>query len=86
MKIHCQKVFNKYKNEREKNISWENMISSKSHCVIFYYALIREIRPFSILETGTATGSATKFLLLALQKNNYGSSCLRSVHKGEPFF
>ena len=73
MKTHCQKVFRNYKNEREKNISWENMISTKSHLVVFYYALIREVKPFSILETGTASGSATKFLLLALQKNNYGS-------------
>lgn len=40
--------------------------------VAFYYAMVRETRPTSIVETGTATGSMTALLLAAIEQNNHG--------------
>jgi len=38
-----------------------------------YYALVREIQPVSLVETGTAQGSLTSFLLAALARNGKGT-------------
>ena len=39
---------------------------------MIYYALIRELKPKLIVETGTASGSMTSFILSALSKNKTG--------------
>ena len=45
---------------------FKHKVSSNPALVALYYALIREIKPSSILETGTAWGSMTSFMLCAL--------------------
>ncbi len=40
--------------------------------VTHYYAIVRELKPTWVLETGTATGSATSFILAALHRNGHG--------------
>lgn len=40
--------------------------------LVNYYALMREIRPQIVVETGTAAGSMTSWLLSALEKNGEG--------------
>lgn len=37
------------------------------------YALVRALRPAKVVETGTASGISTTFLLAALNRNQYGS-------------
>lgn len=40
--------------------------------VVNYYALIRELQPRRVVETGTATGSMTSWVLAALSRNGNG--------------
>jgi len=40
--------------------------------VVAFYALIRELRPSVVVETGTATGSMTSWILAALHANVHG--------------
>ncbi len=40
--------------------------------VVHYYALLREIQPKIVVETGTASGSMTSWMLAALHKNGHG--------------
>ncbi len=56
----------------DKYRDWEERVRSRPGNVALYYALIRERRPDVIVETGTATGSMTSFLLAALERNNKG--------------
>lgn len=55
----------KYRNFQEK-------IQHSIGNVCLYYALLRELRPSVVVETGTATGSMTSYLLAALNKNGAG--------------
>lgn len=52
--------------------NWESKVRSFPGNVVIYYALIREICPQVIVETGTATGSMTAYILAALNKNERG--------------
>lgn len=52
--------------------SWEEKISRFPGNVAIYYALVREVCPRVVVETGTATGSMTSYILAALNKNNIG--------------
>ncbi len=40
--------------------------------IVNYYALIRELKPNLVVETGTASGSMTSWILSALHNNNNG--------------
>jgi predicted O-methyltransferase YrrM len=60
----------KYKVKKYK--SWEHKLDSFPGNIAVYYGLIRELKPNIIVETGTATGSMTSYLLAALNKNNNG--------------
>ena len=51
---------------------FNHKVKSNQGLAALYYALVREIRPKSILETGTAWGSMTSFMLCALAKNKKG--------------
>lgn len=51
---------------------WNHRVRSQPGNVALYYALIREIRPRVLVETGTASGSMTSFLLAALEANGEG--------------
>ena len=51
---------------------WTDRVRSWPGNVALYYALIREIRPEIIVETGTASGSMTSYLLAALDANGSG--------------
>jgi hypothetical protein len=52
--------------------SFAHKVNANPGLTALYYALIRELQPNSILETGTAWGSMTSFLLCALHKNGRG--------------
>lgn len=52
--------------------SWEDRVNSLPGNIAIYYALVREIRPKILVETGTATGSMTSFILAALHNNDFG--------------
>ncbi len=47
-------------------------IVNRENYVANYYALIREIKPKVVIETGTADGSLTSWVLSAMHKNNQG--------------
>ena len=51
---------------------WEHRIQYSNGNVAIYYALVRELKPDVIVETGTATGSMTSFLLAAINANEKG--------------
>jgi predicted O-methyltransferase YrrM len=51
---------------------WQHRVRSQPGNVVLYYALIRETRPTVVVETGTASGSMTSFLLAALEANDSG--------------
>jgi len=44
----------------------------RENYVVNYYALIREVRPKIVIETGTARGDLTSWILTAMHKNNEG--------------
>jgi cephalosporin hydroxylase len=52
--------------------NWYDRIFNNQANVLLYYALIRELKPKIIVETGTASGSMTSFILAALNKNKNG--------------
>jgi hypothetical protein len=54
-----------------KYASWEDRIARVGHMVAIY-GLVRERCPELIVETGTAAGSLTSFMLAALDRNNRG--------------
>ena len=45
---------------------------SKINYIVNYYALIRETRPSIVVETGTASGTLTCWVLSAMHKNDHG--------------
>jgi predicted O-methyltransferase YrrM len=51
---------------------WDHRVRSQSGNVALYYALIREIQAKVVVETGTASGSMTSYLLAALELNGEG--------------
>ncbi len=55
----------KYKN-------WYDRTKNNQANVLLYYALIRKLKPRIVVETGTASGSMTSFILAALNKNQEG--------------
>jgi len=55
----------KYKN-------WSDKVTRFPGNVAIYYALVREVMPQVVVETGTATGSMTAYILAALNKNDRG--------------
>lgn len=52
--------------------SWQDRVDRLTGNIALYYGIIRELRPSVIVETGTATGSMTSFLLAALNRNRHG--------------
>ena len=50
---------------------WRKRLEAEGY-VANYYALIRELKPKGIIETSTASGSLTSWILSALHKNNQG--------------
>jgi hypothetical protein len=72
---YLKETWNKNKNilGPSKYLSWESSIYKRIGNVLIFYALIRILRPKNIIETGTASGSMTSFILAALNKNNFGT-------------
>ena len=68
---YLQETWNKHKNTLgpSKYFSWESSIYKRIGQVLIFYALIRVLRPKNVVETGTASGSMTSFILAALNKN-----------------
>ena len=60
-----------------KYANWGDKVKYFPGNVVIYYALIREICPQVIVETGTATGSMTAYILAALNRN--GRGVLKSI-------
>lgn len=60
----------------QKYDSWEarfgNLNQVPGATLAWFYALIRELKPDRIIETGTAAGSSTSIMLAALHANNCG--------------
>lgn len=56
----------------DKYTSWDERVDHSHGNVAIYYALPRLLHPKIVVETGTATGSMTSFLLAALQENKAG--------------
>lgn len=56
----------------QKAEGYEARLKNRTANVVNYYALIRETRPRVIVETGTASGSMTSWMLAALDKNRDG--------------
>jgi cephalosporin hydroxylase len=55
-----------------KYASFKDKVMRSPGNVAIYYALIRELKPNFIVETGTATGSMTSYILAALSRNKSG--------------
>lgn len=62
--LHNRKIREKYK-------TYESRFENVAH-VVDYYALMRELKPKIVVETGTANGSMTSWILAALEKNGIG--------------
>lgn len=62
--LNDQKIRKKYK-------TYELRFENVAH-VVDYYALMRELKPKVVVETGTARGSMTSWVLAALEKNGIG--------------
>jgi len=45
---------------------------ARENYVVNYYALVREMQPATVIETGTASGDLTSWVLTAMNKNNAG--------------
>jgi predicted O-methyltransferase YrrM len=54
-----------------KHRQYEDRFSNEAN-IVNYYAIIREIEPNIVAETGTATGSMTSWVLAALEANENG--------------
>jgi cephalosporin hydroxylase len=59
-----------FKNEVEFEKSVKQF--SRANYIVNYYALIREMKPEIVIETGTASGHMTSWILTAMHKNNSG--------------
>jgi predicted O-methyltransferase YrrM len=72
---YLQETWNKHKNTLgpSKYFSWKSSIYKRIGQVLVFYALIRILRPKNVVETGTASGSMTSFILAALNKNKFGT-------------
>jgi predicted O-methyltransferase YrrM len=72
---YLQETWNEHKNTLgpSKYASWKSSIYKRIGNVLFFYALIRILRPKNVIETGTASGSMTSFILAALNKNKFGT-------------
>lgn len=58
-----------------KDIKFDKIYSipfKRENYLVNYYALIREVKPKVIIETGTADGCSTSWILSAMHKNNQG--------------
>jgi cephalosporin hydroxylase len=53
--------------------SYDERVNKLRAAITIYYALVREIQPQCLVETGTAQGSLTGFLLAALARNGKGT-------------
>lgn len=62
--LNAGKISHKYK-------TYELRCENAAH-IVNYYALIRELKPKVVVETGTAKGSMTSWVLAALEKNGIG--------------
>lgn len=62
--LHNGKIRQKYK-------TYESRFENVAH-IVDYYALMRELKPKIVVETGTANGSMTSWVLAALEKNGIG--------------
>lgn len=51
---------------------WDHRLNFSFGLIAVYYAIIRELKPSVIVETGTAAGASTVFLLAAVAKNGHG--------------
>ena len=61
--------------ESNKDVQFDKIygrLFKREHYVTNYYALMREIKPNIVVETGTADGCLTSWILTALHKNNRG--------------
>jgi predicted O-methyltransferase YrrM len=55
-----------------KDASWEARVERLAGVVAVYYAVLREVAPQCVVETGTAAGGYTAFVLAALEANGKG--------------
>lgn len=55
-----------------KHKTYDARIRNNAANVVNYYAIMREARPEIVIETGTATGSMTSWILSAMQRNGRG--------------
>ena len=83
---YLKETWNKHKNTLgpSKYFSWESSIYKRIGQVLIFYALIRILRPKNVVETGTASGSMTSFILAALNKNKFGK-CKKKLHLSVDF-
>jgi len=51
---------------------WDARVARLGGIVTVYYALMREVRPEVVVETGTAEGGYTSFVLAAMERNGRG--------------
>ncbi len=76
--IHNDKILSNHwetemkKRKKNKYKNWSHFMSIKHSNILLFYALIRKLKPKIVVETGTAAGSTTSFILSALNKNNKG--------------
>ena len=64
------------KRKMKKYKDWDERIKNSKGNILLYYALVRAFKPNVIVETGTASGSMTSFILAALNKNQKGKLIL----------
>ncbi|TAJ07491.1 MAG: class I SAM-dependent methyltransferase [Planctomycetota bacterium] len=57
---------------RVEDASWDARLVRCRGVVALYYGLLRELRPAVVVETGTAAGSLTSFVMAALARNAHG--------------
>jgi predicted O-methyltransferase YrrM len=57
---------------RVEDPDWPSRLVRLRGVVSLYYGLLRELRPALVVETGTAAGSLTSFVMAALERNAHG--------------
>jgi predicted O-methyltransferase YrrM len=69
-----KQAFERAKSEKilEFNLSFNDFVNRYRSNAILFYCLVRETRPEIVIETGTANGFMTSWLLAALNKNGKG--------------